>query len=67
MILYGFMVRYGENNRGGGLVVFRQNERPWLLGLSSNPAVCGISSIGRQKGFEGYSNLFLEKKKQGHL
>ena len=37
MILYGFMVRYGENNRWGPgrppPVVFRQNERPWLLGL----------------------------------
>ena len=40
MILYGFMVRYGENNRGGlggpPPVVFRQNERPWLLGLSTD-------------------------------
>ena len=36
MILYGFMVRYGENNRWGPPppVVFRQNERPWLLGLT---------------------------------
>ena len=37
MILYGFMVRYGENNRWGPgrppPVVFRQNEMPWLLGL----------------------------------
>ena len=38
MILYGFMVRYGENNRWGPgrpppPVVFRQNDRPWLLGL----------------------------------
>ena len=31
MILYGFIVRYGENNRGGP---GRQNERPWLLGLN---------------------------------
>ena len=38
MILYGFMVRYGENNRWGPgrppPVVFRQNEMPWLLGLT---------------------------------
>ena len=34
MILYGFMVHYGENNRGPpSPVVFGQNERPWLLGL----------------------------------
>ena len=40
MILYGFMVRYGENNRWGPgrppPVVFRQNERPWLLGLKGS-------------------------------
>ena len=40
MILYGFMVRYGENNRWGPgrpppPVVFRQNEMPWLLGLKN--------------------------------
>ena len=58
MILYGFMVRYGENNRWGPgrppPVVFRQNEMPWLLGLKMCLMFLGFLPFFHLEGFYAF-------------
>ena len=67
MILYGFMVRYGENNRWGPgrppPVVFRQYERPWLLGLKAS--ALGFMRTQNKKHFvvkKSFMKSFIVKR-----